>query len=277
MKPKAAEIIEKARAWLKLQHYEGLEDLTLNQLRLELHYRYLMFRWIRDDLTLTDEETALAETCEDLIFFSGKPLVSHLRLPESPVTSDEHVQLITMGDLMKWERHTRRGAGEFPRDEKQVLQLSARERKQPVPSGPFVVNVKFDLWDSTDEEIIESVKAALPAWRKEKKVTEKKIGSFRFGISTIRKIIDFRIIQHLDLFYWLKRVGVKASDAVYARILFPDNSDIIRDGSHIKDTDRPLALRIWNKEIHRLFYLYVNKNSEYRDARVADLLERADD
>jgi|GEM_PF-5992966 len=161
-KPKAAEIIEKARAWLKLQHYDGLEDLTLNQLRLELYYRYLMFRWIRDDLTLTEEETALVEKCEDLIFFSGKPLVSHLSLPEQPITSDEHVQLVTMDDLMKWERHTRRGAGQFPRDEKQVLQLSAVARKQPVPSSPFTISVKFDLWESTDEEIIESVRAALP-------------------------------------------------------------------------------------------------------------------
>ncbi|MDH8613019.1 DUF6387 family protein, partial [Klebsiella pneumoniae] len=69
------------------------------------------------------------------------------------------------------------------------------------------LNIKF----LTDDEVIEHIKRMLPQWRKEYTVGEPAIGSFRFGLSTVKKVINLRVIPMLDLLLWAKRNDAKIS------------------------------------------------------------------
>lgn len=58
---------------------------------------------------------------------------------------------------------------------------------------------EIDLASGTDEEIAESLKAALPQWRKVKGIDENPLESVRFGYGTIKKLISYRVIPMLDI------------------------------------------------------------------------------
>lgn len=66
----------------------------------------------------------------------------------------------------------------------------------------------------TDEEIAESLKAALPQWRKYMEIDENPLNSVRFGYGTIKKLINYRIIPMLDILVWaeIKRFGSLTTD-----------------------------------------------------------------
>ncbi|MGK7384417.1 DUF6387 family protein, partial [Salmonella enterica] len=53
------------------------------------------------------------------------------------------------------------------------------------------VMFEIDLASGTDEEIAESLKSALPQWRKFKRIEENPLESVRFGYGTIKKLINY--------------------------------------------------------------------------------------
>jgi hypothetical protein len=64
------------------------------------------------------------------------------------------------------------------------------------------VMFEIDLASGTDEEIAESLKAALPQWRKIKGIEPDPLESVRFGYGTIKKLISYRVIPMLDILVW---------------------------------------------------------------------------
>ena len=64
------------------------------------------------------------------------------------------------------------------------------------------VMFEIDLASGTDEEIAESLKTALPQWRKVKGIDENPLESVRFGYGTIKKLISYRVIPMLDILVW---------------------------------------------------------------------------
>ncbi|WP_263405455.1 DUF6387 family protein [Pectobacterium versatile] len=125
----------------------------------------------------------------------------------------------------------------------------------------------------TDDEVIEHIKIMLPQWRKEYGITEPEIGLFRFGLSTIKKVISLKIIPMLDLMLWANHRGVKISNEQMSRLLYPNDSEVIRGGAQIKDTDKPFAEKALTREFARLFNLYLSKDSYMMDVRVADAMK----
>ncbi|VDR25844.1 Uncharacterised protein [Raoultella terrigena] len=113
----------------------------------------------------------------------------------------------------------------------------------------------------------------LPQWRKEYGITEPEIGLFRFGLSTIKKVISLRTIPMLDLMLWANHRGVKISNEQMSRLLYPNDSEVIRGGAQIKDTDKPFAEKALTREFARLFNLYLSKDSYMMDVRVADAMK----
>ena len=97
----------------------------------------------------------------------------------------------------------------------------------------------------TDEEIAESLKAALPQWRKIKGIEPDPLESVRFGYGTIKKLISYRVIPMLDILVWAAVKKIRVSDDRLSRLLYTDDDEEseMRQSSQIKDTDRPLALK----------------------------------
>ncbi|WP_254842594.1 DUF6387 family protein, partial [Serratia marcescens] len=56
------------------------------------------------------------------------------------------------------------------------------------------VMVEIDHANGTDEEIAESLKAALPQWRKVRCIEAETTDAIRFGYGTMKKLINYRLI-----------------------------------------------------------------------------------
>ena len=82
------------------------------------------------------------------------------------------------------------------------------------------VMIEIDLASGTDEEIAESLKAALPQWRKIKGIDENPLESVRFGYGTIKKLISYRVIPMLDILVWAAVKKIRVSDDRLSRLLY---------------------------------------------------------
>ncbi|KDV91976.1 hypothetical protein AB28_3681 [Raoultella ornithinolytica 2-156-04_S1_C2] len=138
--------------------------------------------------------------------------------------------------------------------------------------------IEIDLASGTDEEIAESLKAALPQWRKIKGIDENPLESVRFGYGTIKKLISYRVIPMLDILVWAAVKKIRVSDDRLSRLLYTDDDEEseMRQSSQIKDTDRPLALKSCTTDFIRQFLYFMNKNSHLKQMKVSDVMKLSD-
>lgn len=128
------------------------------------------------------------------------------------------------------------------------------------------VMVEIDLVNGTDEEIAESLKAALPQWRKVRGIKADTSDSIRFGYGTIKKIINYRLIPMIDILVWSNLHKVRISENRLSRLLYTDddNESDTRLNHQIRDTDRPLAMKAASIPFIRQFNLFINKNDHLK-------------
>ena len=121
------------------------------------------------------------------------------------------------------------------------------------------VMVEIDLANGTDEEIAESLKAALPQWRKVRDIEADTSDSIRFGYGTIKKIINYRLIPMIDILVWSTLHKVRISEDRLSRLLYTDDDDEeqTRLNHQIRDTDRPLAIKAASIPFIRQFHLFI--------------------
>ncbi|WP_250113114.1 DUF6387 family protein, partial [Escherichia coli] len=146
------------------------------------------------------------------------------------------------------------------------------------PGAVHTVMVEIDLANGTDEEIAESLKAALPQWRKVRGIEPDVTEAIRFGYGTIKKIINYRLLPMIDILVWSKLYKVRISEDRLSRLLYTDDDDEIntRLNHQIRDTDKPLALKAASIPFIRQFNLFINKNSHLKKIRVSDVMKIAD-
>ena len=140
------------------------------------------------------------------------------------------------------------------------------------------VMFEIDLASGTDEEIAESLKTALPQWRKVKGIDENPLESVRFGYGTIKKLISYRVIPMLDILVWAAVKKIRVSDDRLSRLLYTDNDEEseVRLPNQIKDTDRPLALKACTIAFIRQFNHFINKNNHLKQIKVNDVIKLTD-
>ncbi|MEH4811251.1 DUF6387 family protein, partial [Klebsiella pneumoniae] len=140
------------------------------------------------------------------------------------------------------------------------------------------VMVEIDLANGTDEEIAESLKAALPQWRKVRGIEPDATEAIRFGYGTIKKIINYRLIPLIDILVWSNLHQVRVSEDRLSRLLYTDddNEEQTRLNHQIRDTDRPLAMKAASIPFIRQFHLFINKNDHLKKIRVSDVMKIAD-
>jgi len=96
------------------------------------------------------------------------------------------------------------------------------------------------LASGTDEGIAESLRAALPQWRKIKGIDENPLESVRFGYGAIKKLISYCIIPMLEILVWAAVKKIRVSGDRLSRLLYTgdDEESEMRKSSQIKDTDK---------------------------------------
>lgn len=282
----ASQVMKAVKQWFKLSNYDVLEEITVDDLSYEISRRVALHKYDFGNEEHPRHERYLEEEAK---IMAGHPLLasSTEKLPPSakkknPLTDSKlHVRHMTINDISRYEARLR--------------ELNLLQRTSLLPDAPSTPVSKdagirrltdidtFDpghplyLWLNirlvTDEEVVEHIKRMLPQWRKEYDVGEPDIGSFRFGLSNVKKVINMRIIPMLDLLFWAKRNDVKISYEQFSRLLYPNDSEIIRGGAQIKDTDKPFAEKVLTREFDRLFNLWLSKNDYMMDTKVANAMK----
>ncbi|MEI2683678.1 DUF6387 family protein [Erwinia aphidicola] len=140
------------------------------------------------------------------------------------------------------------------------------------------VMLEIDLASGTDEEIAESIKTALPQWRRIKGTEPDMSGVVRFGYGTVKKLINYRIMAMLDILMWAKIYKVRISDDRLSRLLYTDEDEEYetRLSNHIRDSDRPLANKASTINFIRQFNYFLNKNPHLKDMKVSDVMKLSD-
>lgn len=273
--------IKEIKKWLNIDTYRQFENISLERLYLELVMRSLFFSSDHSDYDLWVVKTYANS------LFSGDPFLitdSHMnqlktkaRLLVSPyfsVTTTGRVAHLCFEGMKKslfgWNN-----VDDYWIDEK-VDELPVAEA-MPILCEHRVM-IEINLTSGSDEEIAESLKAMLPQWRKIRKIEPESLDSIRFGHSTIKKIIDYRLIPLLDILTWAKHHDIRVSDNHLSSLLHCDSDEEnkTRMGSHIKNTDKPLALKTASKSFILQFYHFLNKNNHLKEMRVSDVITLAD-
>ena len=269
------------KSWFKIDTYRKFEDLSLLQFYHEIWARNLFFKEYREEF---ESRTLMGYFSK---IFSGNPfLIEEGQLgymtPANKLFQPPHFFLTTLDRLAETSIIAmQRGGFVWDGDDNYSINRDLREESlSDIMPDQFSRTVMFeiDLASGTDEEIAESLKAALPQWRKIKGIEPDPLESVRFGYGTIKKLISYRVIPMLDILVWAAVKKIRVSDDRLSRLLYTDDDEEseMRQSSQIKDTDRPLALKASTTDFIRQFHYFMNKNSHLKQMKVSDVMKLSD-
>ncbi|HCT9899625.1 TPA: hypothetical protein OUD55_004279 [Citrobacter koseri] len=281
MKNWSPENTKEIRSWLDIGTYRKFEDLSLIEFYHELWARNLFFKEYREDF----ESKTLMDYFSKI--FNGNPfLIEEGQLgymfPANKLFHPPHFFLTTLERLAETSIIAmQRGGFVWHEGDNYSINRDLREESlSDIMPDQFSRTVMFeiDLASGTDKEIAESLKAALPQWRKVKGIDENPLESVRFGYGTIKKLISYRVIPMLDILVWAAIKKIRVSDDRLSRLLYTDDDEEsdMRLSSQIKDTDRPLALKACTIDFIRQFHFFMNKNSHLKEMKVSDVMKISD-
>lgn len=269
------------KAWLNIDTYRKFEEVSLLLLYHELWARTLFFKTNREGF----EQKAFLNYQQQI--FNGDPfLIEEERLgylnmvhqlldpPHFLLTNTEEIALWSIV-AMKRGMFFWKGGDDYEIN-KSYSEIPLSESMPDFFKSSILL--ELDLESGTDEQIAESLKSALPQWRKFKGVSPNPVETMRFGYGVIKKIINYRLIPMLDILFWASCNDVRISEDRLSRLLYTDDDDESQTRLHyqIKDTDRPLAMKAITKDFIRQFNFFINKNSILKNMRVSDVMKLTD-
>ncbi|MGC1059586.1 DUF6387 family protein [Pantoea agglomerans] len=282
MKNWSTEDTRAVKAWMNIENYKSFEDTTLNALYHELWARALLFKpWPTEE-----EKVGLGRYMRQI--FNGKPMLfrsdqldymednhtlqspPHIFITDITRLAEFSITALRV-NLISWEQGSDEYGVNLPQHDAYVSTvMSAISEK--------TVLLEIDLASGTDDEIAESIKSALPQWRRVKGIKADMSGAVRFGYGTIKKIISYRLIAMLDMLLWAKMNDLRLSDDRLSRLLYTDEDDeaVIRLHYHIKDADRPLAMKAATIDFIRQFNFFINRNQHLKNMRVSEVMKLSD-
>ncbi|MGC0954609.1 DUF6387 family protein [Pantoea agglomerans] len=262
------QIYKELQAWFDYDNYVDVESCTLKGLHKELQVR----KNILDSIEFFGEGDVYFDQ-----ILAGNPLISkRIDLDTHLAESQTHIRQVTFGHI----ESLRRSLEMFSQESfvKGSDQLTKEVKEQPLTqsmrdvflgTNESRVYTYFDLESSSDEEIIGSLRALLPVWRKEYGIKGRKQEAF--GLGKILKLADYRILPMMDLLMWAKLKDVSLSNTLLSRVLYPKLTDEVRGDEQLKDTDRPIAEKALSGEICKNLENFINKNHHLKDISILDL------
>ncbi|WP_147199054.1 DUF6387 family protein [Pantoea sp. CCBC3-3-1] len=262
------QIYKELQAWFDYDNYVDVESCTLKGLHKELQVR----KNILDSIEFFGEG--------DIYFdqiLAGKPLFSKkIDLKTHLAESQTHIQQVTFGHIESLKRSLEMFSqesfvkgGDQLKKEVREKPLTQSMRAVFLGTNESRVYTFFDLESSSDDEIIGSLRALLPVWRKEYGIKGRKQEAF--GLGKILKLVDYRIVPMMDLLMWAKLKDISLSNTILSRVLYPKLTDEVRGDEQLKDTDRPIAEKALSGETSKNIENYINKNSHLVDVKLAAL------
>ncbi|MCW0331710.1 DUF6387 family protein [Pantoea ananatis] len=265
---KTAEIYTELQKWFNYDNYLEIELCTLKAFHKELQVR----KNILDSIEFFGE----GDDNFDQIL-AGKPLISRtIELDTHLAESQTHIRQVTFGHIESLKRSLEmfsqesfvKGSDQL---KKEVSEKPLTQSMRAVVLGTHESRVYtfFDLESSSDDEIIGSLRALLPVWRKEYGIKGRKQEAF--GLGKILKLVDYRILPMLDLLIWAKLKDIYLSNTILSRVLYPKLTDEVRGDEQLKDTDRPIAEKALSGETSKNIESFINKNRHLSDLSLSQL------
>lgn len=262
------QIYKELQAWFDYDNYVDVESCTLKGLHKELQVR----KNILDSIEFFGEGDVYFDQ-----ILAGNPLISKtIDLDTHLAESQTHIRQVTFVHIESLKRSLEMFSQES--FVKGSDQLTKEVKEQPLTQSMRAVFMRtnesrvythFDLENSSDEEIIGSLRALLPVWRKEYGIKGRKQEAF--GLGRILKLVDYRILPMMDLLMWGKLNGVGLSNTILSRLLYPNLTDEVRGEEQLKDTDRPIAEKALTGIICKNIEGFINKNRHLIDVPVVHL------
>ncbi|MEN4519894.1 DUF6387 family protein [Pantoea agglomerans] len=262
------QIYKELQAWFDYDNYVDVESCTLKGLHKELQVR----KNILDSIEFFGE----GDDYFDQIL-AGNPLISkRIDLDPHLAESQTHIRQVTFGHIESLRRSLEMFSQESFVKGSDQLKKEGREKSLTQSMRAVVLGTNesrvytfFDLESSSDDEIIGSLRALLPVWRKEYGIKGRK--QEVFGLGKILKLVDYRILPMIDLLMWAKLNDVSLSNTILSRVLYPKLTDEVRGDEQLKDTDRPIATKAMSGETCKNIESYVNKNRHLIDIPITKL------
>ncbi|EDY5734607.1 hypothetical protein GQ105_003449 [Salmonella enterica] len=268
---KRSEIRKAIERWFDVERYEAIEKLTLQQFYVEVERRILAHKMLVKRDTLPPLNRLLLDDYRNKILrgeilFSGDTSTQGHELARTyavvPVTrSNAQLYAKSLTLLGTHPETAQRSQSEYLSEylkESGIKNLSS-------------ITVDIFLQEASTEDIIEHLKVLIPQWRKQLKMNDPAVREYRFGKSTLRKIIEYRLIPMMDLIFWgADNNDTKIPLSLMSSLLHED-SDKDRDEGMLKATDYPLAMALLTDESYlKSFEDYMMENNYLRDMPIAD-------
>ncbi|HCJ5565236.1 TPA: hypothetical protein NUX19_003009 [Escherichia coli] len=271
---KEMEEIRAALSWFDVRRYDGLKDLTLEQIYAELERRMLAYKTRQQWETAGKDNQMQAIyhdatiRCGDVILKSDWISDNHRLSQSYAVRPMTRVQLFNYGRAM--------------------YRLETSEQTDPVAVSSDYISeylkqggmnpankmlIEIDLEDASSDDLAEHLKVLIALWQKHLKTAKPPKRKFRFGHKTFERILDYKVIPLMDLISWeqLYNEGKNIPFTILADILHGNNG--ARSSENIKDTDYDYAKSyLDNDEYFKVLNDFYIKNNMLKDWDIVDVI-----
>ena len=270
---KRSEIRKALEAWFDVERYEAIEKLTLQQFYVEVERRILAYRMLLSRNTIPTFNRLMLDDYRNKIlsgeiFFSGDTATLGHELARTYAvnpTTRSHAQFYakTLALTEATPELSALSESEFLSEYLKETSLNNLSR----------ITVDIHLEEASTEEIIEHLKVLIPQWKRQLKMKSPAPREYRFGESTFRKIIEYRLIPMMDLIFWGEDNGIKIPLSLISSLLHED-SDNDRDEGMLKATDYPLAMAFLTDASYlKSLEDYMMENNHLKDSPVEKHVE----
>lgn len=269
------------KTWFYLDRYREFENISINMLYHEIWARTYFFKPVIEEGMHKTVLKNYMQILEGNPFLIKEKDLNYMdaenKLYQPPyffITTVDRIANISFA-CMKKALFIRANSEQYKIDS--TIENEYISEKIP-EQFPTTIMLEIDLAAGSDDEIAEALRISLPQWRKVKGVKPAPLDAVRFGYGTIKKLMSYRIIPMLDLLAWSERKKVHLSDDRISRLIYRDEDDdkVIRQGYHIRDADRPLAMKVVENDFLRQFYFFINKNRHIKEMSVYDVMKITD-
>lgn len=272
---KEMEDIRTALSWFDVRRYDGLKDLTLEQIYAELERRMLAYK------TRQQWDTAGKSNQMQAIYHEAKIQCGDAILESEWISDNQRlshsyaVRPMTRTSLFNYGRA--------------MYHLETSEQTDPVAVSSDYISeylkqgglnpankmlIEIDLEQASSDDLAEHLKVLIALWQKHLKTAKPPKRTFRFGHKTFQRILDYKVIPLMDLISWeqTNNEGKNIPFNILADILH--GNDGIRSSDHIKDTDYDYAKKYLDKdEYFKVLNDFYIKNNMLKDWKITEVIK----
>ena len=271
---KEMEEIRAALSWFDVRRYDGLKDLTLEQIYAELERRMLAYK-TRQQWETAGKDNQMQAIYHDATIRCGDVILTSDWISDNHRLSHSYaVRPMTRGALFNYGRA--------------MYRLETSEQTDPVAVSSDYISeylkqggmnpankmlIEIDLEEASSDDLAEHLKVLIALWQKHLKTPKPPKRKFRFGHKTFERILDYKVIPLMDLISWeqLYNEGKNIPFTILADILHGNNG--VRSSENIKDTDYDYAKSyLDNDEYFKVLNDFYIKNNMLKDWGIVDVI-----